>query len=270
MDTALTKVVTERCMMQTHANESTIMISRIKRTLVLLVGAGLAWAVTLIGTGPARTPADTSYADLLVAAAAWTLLAGTGWLLVIALAALAEVLTEVLVEVAPAPGRARLAGLTRLTGLTRRLGCPARLRRWLLVSAGTAVALGLQASAGAATTPDRAGPAEPGPSSLGGLPVPGRPDAGAERPVRSTLTPLARSARSARPTRPDRQVLVQAGDSLWTLAARQLSGHASDAEIVELTRALHRVNHEVIGPDPDLIRPGQRLILPTHHSKEKP
>lgn len=63
--------------------------------------------------------------------------------------------------------------------------------------------------------------------------------------------------------RPDSsEVVVTAGDTLWSLAARQLGPLATDAEIAELWPRWHAHNHAVIGPDPDLLLPGQVLVPP--------
>ncbi len=63
--------------------------------------------------------------------------------------------------------------------------------------------------------------------------------------------------------RPDSsEVVVIAGDTLWSLAARQLGPLATDAEIAELWPRWHAHNHTVIGPDPDLLLPGQVLVPP--------
>lgn len=58
-------------------------------------------------------------------------------------------------------------------------------------------------------------------------------------------------------------VTVKRGDSLWKIAARHL-GPAASAESTAI--AWHRwylANREVVGDDPDLIYPGQRLRAPT-------
>ncbi|PYI52548.1 LysM peptidoglycan-binding domain-containing protein [Paenibacillus flagellatus] len=49
---------------------------------------------------------------------------------------------------------------------------------------------------------------------------------------------------------------VQPGDSLWAIAKLNLGNGARWREIYDL-------NTGVIGPDPDLIRPGQELVMPT-------
>lgn len=57
-------------------------------------------------------------------------------------------------------------------------------------------------------------------------------------------------------------VLVRRGDSLWALAARRLGPGASIAEIAAEWPRWYVVNRAVIGPDPDRLRPGQRLTPP--------
>ncbi len=57
-------------------------------------------------------------------------------------------------------------------------------------------------------------------------------------------------------------VIVEAGDSLWLLAAEQLGPTADDADIDAAWRAWYTANRRVIGDDPDLILPGQRLRPP--------
>jgi nucleoid-associated protein YgaU len=55
---------------------------------------------------------------------------------------------------------------------------------------------------------------------------------------------------------------VRAGDSLWSLAAGDLPADSSDALVATRWRAIYAANRSVIGPDPDVIVPGQRLVLP--------
>jgi nucleoid-associated protein YgaU len=64
------------------------------------------------------------------------------------------------------------------------------------------------------------------------------------------------------PTPAVETVTVRSGDSLWRIAAAALPG-AEAAEIVAYVAVLHDRNRAVIGDDPDLILPGQRLELPT-------
>lgn len=67
----------------------------------------------------------------------------------------------------------------------------------------------------------------------------------------------------APPTRPARAVIeVGPGDSLWTIAARQLGPFATDVEIAQAWPLWHRENRQVIGDNPDLLLPGQLLRAP--------
>lgn len=68
------------------------------------------------------------------------------------------------------------------------------------------------------------------------------------------LTALARSGPGA--------VVVEAGDSLWTIAARYLPPGATDAEVAAAWPRWYQANSAVIGADPDLIQPGQVLATP--------
>ena len=79
--------------------------------------------------------------------------------------------------------------------------------------------------------------------------------------------PVAASALMQHPadaTRPvaARTVTVRSGDTLWSLAARDLPADASTARITQTWRAWYRTNRDVVGSDPDLILPGQVLIAP--------
>lgn len=57
-------------------------------------------------------------------------------------------------------------------------------------------------------------------------------------------------------------VVVHRGDTLWDIAARHLDEGASAAEIAAAWPAWYEANRDVIGPDPDLILPGQQLQAP--------
>jgi hypothetical protein len=58
------------------------------------------------------------------------------------------------------------------------------------------------------------------------------------------------------------EVVVRRGDSLWSIAARHLGPDPSEAEIAEAWPTWYAANREVIGPDPDLLLPGQVLRAP--------
>ena len=58
------------------------------------------------------------------------------------------------------------------------------------------------------------------------------------------------------------EVVVHRGDSLWTIARRHLGPGATDTEVAAAWPHWYAANRDVIGPDPDLLRPGQRLRAP--------
>lgn len=85
-----------------------------------------------------------------------------------------------------------------------------------------------------------------GAALLSGLPLPERAVASRRAPHRG----------------PERVVVVRPGDSLWAIARRELPPGASDAVVTDRWHEIYAANRDVIGPDPDLVRPGQRLLLP--------
>ena len=121
-----------------------------------------------------------------------------------------------------------------LGGRWRAPGVPGVVRRVLLAACGVAVAAGLTAPAGVAA--GRQAPPQTAASvvasTLAGLPLPDRPHGVAEEVV-----------------------TVRPGDTLWQLAEARLGDGARWTE-------LYAANRAVIGADPDLIRPAQRLRIP--------
>ncbi len=57
-------------------------------------------------------------------------------------------------------------------------------------------------------------------------------------------------------------VMVRRGDSLWAISRRGLDPGAADAEIATAWPRWYAANRRVIGDDPNLLRPGQRLRAP--------
>jgi hypothetical protein len=126
----------------------------------------------------------------------------------------------------------------------RRVAAP--LRRLVLLCCGVVLA----APVGAAS-----GDEQPAPRPvIAGLPLPDRVAGPAQPPHPSTHHPRPRT------------VVVRAGDCLWHLAAADLPTDASAARVTARWHAIHRRNAAVIGPDPDVIHPGQRLALPPRPS----
>ena len=144
-----------------------------------------------------------------------------------------------------------------------RRGVPVAVRRAVLVLCGAALTSGLAAPAMAEGT------TSPGPASpeqvLAGLRLPERvavsPAAGGDRPPPDPAA--ASSEPAAEPVAPSAAtVLVAPGDTLWGLAADRLGPDASDQQTAAAWPELYALNRDLIGPDPGLIEPGQRLVLP--------
>ena len=90
-------------------------------------------------------------------------------------------------------------------------------------------------------------------------PTPAGVDFPVDWPARSSAVPV--------PGR--RTVVVAPGECLWDLAAAQLGRGASNARIATEWQRWYAANRTVIGPDPDLIHPGQRLVSPEPHRTDR-
>jgi hypothetical protein len=149
-----------------------------------------------------------------------------------------------------------LPGATgRLAERLSRLVAPAALRRVLAVGLGVGLATGLGAGVATAGTHHRPRPA-PVIADLD-WPVPAARPAtthSAAAPARASRAPVAAS--------PAATVLVHPGDTLWDIAAARLGTAATDAQISAEWQRWYAVNRAVVGPDPDLLLPGQRLQRP--------
>src|SRR3954451_4988218 len=88
----------------------------------------------------------------------------------------------------------------------------------------------------------------PAVADLTGLPLPDRTTGSAR------TTPALRTHGDT--------VVVHRGDSLWSISSRLLAGAATDARVTRTWHRLHRANRARIGPDPDRILPGTRLVVP--------
>ena len=219
--------------MQTQANEGIGMDNTAHRSALraafLLPTCLFATWVLVETTSPLRQPAAPGFADLLTALAAWLLVGCACWSTLISAAALVETMT---------------AGRVRATAW---VGCPSSLRHVLVAGIGVALVSGVPGptpvSAMVAASEKGASAGRPAPSWQQVLPVPARP--------------LGRMQRDQSP-----RVLVRRGDTLWHLAADRLRPSASDVEVALLVERIHCSNRKLIGLDPDLIKPGQRLTVP--------
>jgi hypothetical protein len=84
---------------------------------------------------------------------------------------------------------------------------------------------------------------------LDGLPYPDRATTG-----EPALEPAVASSPSHH--------IVTAGESLWSIATALLPQHADAARVARTSADWYAANRRTIGPDPDLILPGQRLTEP--------
>ncbi len=189
--------------------------------------------------------AAASYDELLAGLAGWVLVGCVLWAALWVLAALVETVSD---------GRLPALGW---------VGAPTRLRPVLLAVVGLLLA---------------GAPAHAAPRPAPPLPVPARPVAGAIAGTGTGTDTGATAgtkagneaghevgARASRPgdSRPaGRAVVVRRGDTLWGLAEERLPPGATAQVVADGVRAWHARNRAVIGPDPDLIRPGQRLLAP--------
>jgi nucleoid-associated protein YgaU len=68
---------------------------------------------------------------------------------------------------------------------------------------------------------------------------------------------------ASEPERIEQTVVVRRGDTLWAIARTRLGSRADVASTAREVRRWHGANRGVIGSDPDLIHPGQRLDAPS-------
>lgn len=129
-------------------------------------------------------------------------------------------------------------------------------------AAGVAVALPAHAQEASGDPAPLGGTATAGVRStqlLDGLPYP-------ERPARpGPTTPATSTSRTvpAATTSADHH-LVRPGDTLWSVTSTHLADGSTLPTAADVARAvarLHDANRPVVGDDPDLILPGQRLTL---------
>lgn len=172
------------------------------------------------------------FGDALVRGCAAVAVVGVCWLWLVATLAVLE-------AAGPRPVRSRMV--------------PATVRSLVLAACGVAaLSMAPAASAGPApTSPSRPAAVEGVLDRLEGLPLP-------DRAVDAPPAPERGEPPSRRTVRP--------GDNLWRLAETDLRDRTgawpSDAEVAVGTARLYAANRAVIGADPDLILPGQRLRLP--------
>jgi hypothetical protein len=213
-------------------------------TVWLIATVTAALVVGWLLRAAAHSGAAGDFADLLVTGCAVVGAVGLGWLWVLV----------------------SLVVVDAVGGRPERAAVPAVVRRLVLAACGLTLAGGLSSPAHAAPA-DREAP-RPGPAAtttalLVGLPLPDRTTTTTQWV--SSVADHAPAATSEAPQeRPDHgSVVVRPGDTLWDLALDSLPADASTAEVDRRWREIYRANRDAVGVDPDLIRPGQRLLLPS-------
>jgi hypothetical protein len=234
---------------------------------VTVAAAGSAWALGAVLAETVRqlgSPGRASLDELVVGASS-----------LVALSLLAWVTLGLLVSVtACLPGRLGAVG-----GRLRDTIAPAMVRRTAALLLGVSV-LSACGPGGAVTGEPTPPPTVSAPvaGAAGSAPAPewvtsverqsalvgGGPPAPewTPPPVRA-LPPVTLTApRTTSGETTPQEVTVHRGDTLWDLAAAHLSADAGDAEIAEAWQRWWALNRDVIGADPDLILPGQVLLVP--------
>jgi nucleoid-associated protein YgaU len=92
-----------------------------------------------------------------------------------------------------------------------------------------------------------------------------RPASSSQRPRPERLSLVNRGQRTGTGREP--LVVVEPGDTLWAIAAGRLAAEQAgtplaDVEIAAAVTRWHHANRQVLGANPDLIRPGMVLRQP--------
>jgi hypothetical protein len=238
------------------------------RVAVGMASGGLGVTACLLGHGVAhewasvRGPGPAAFDEALVLVAGIAGLLVEAWLVLSTLAAL----------LAYVPGRCgRLAqGLAQAwaPAMSRRLAAAV-----LGVAAVGTVAPAAALAVGPPSPPALSGARAPGEATI--LPGPGftlstsaAPQADGPSPGWTPSRPVVRPQVSpallstSPPAAGSDRVVVHRGDTLWDIVRRRLGPHASDAEVARVWPHWHAANLTVIGPDPDVLLPGQILRAP--------
>jgi resuscitation-promoting factor RpfA len=214
------------------------LVHRTTATLALAVatlGPLAILAVVTPATWAAATGPDADAGALLAGLAA-----AAGWVVVLRL-----VVTALAVAVASLPGALGRLGRQTATTLS-----PAMARGLVRAALGAAVV---------------SAPILAQPGAFADQPAYPILDRVIAAPALSPATPAHPAAGAARaPGAPGsgHVVLVRPGDTLWAIAAAHLPPRHSDAQVAQAWPAWYAANRQRIGPDPDEIRPGTRLVPP--------
>ena len=95
-------------------------------------------------------------------------------------------------------------------------------------------------------------------------------------PSRPDLQPDVPARPSPQPSRPASEpaarsvVVVEPGDSLWSISEKRLHPNANPQQVMSELERIFESNRDRIGDAPDLILPGQELLLPPPAVTEEP
>jgi resuscitation-promoting factor RpfA len=252
-----------------HSFDESERAARGKRAAALLALSvlGLTPVAVLLVVTPATWQAATAPgAD--VSALLAGLAAAAGWVVAARL-----VVTALAVALAALPGSCGRAG--------RRLAAawsPALVRGLVRAALGAAVATGpllagpaaspAFADAGPPSTPLtltmlQVLPALPTLDRVVAMPASAHPTRQPARPPKPVTTGAATSPGSSPNQGGGHVVVVQPGDSLWTIAASHLPREHTDAEVAAAWPGWYAANRAAIGADPGHIEPGLRLAPPS-------
>jgi hypothetical protein len=245
---------------------------------IALAAAGLRWAVgPPIATVQALVDRPAVEFDVLVSnaagLAAWP---GLGWLCLAASLELAGAApgwcgrgsSAVARRVSPPLVRRVAQALIGLSVLAGPISTGSAVGAVPGGPSATAAATSIAAatSTAPASTPlDRPSTAAPPPGASIDLDRPVTPFLPAAPPPAPKLTPVGPALlMSGAPHRslPDDAYVVRRGDALWDIAARRLGPDATQADVAREWPRWYAANRTVIGADPNLIRPGERLQPP--------
>lgn len=192
--------------------------------------------------------------------------AALSWLTAVLLLAVRRVAAQ-----APRGGRRTVATAGDRDGAAPLVGRVAAVLLTLTVAAGPASAasgagspapVATSTTLAAASSPHASPAPAPAPATEPSheqpdVPTPGWTPTDRPRPVSTDDVSLL-----SRGGEPASTVVVQRGDTLWDIAARHLGGDPSADRVAAEWPRWYAANLDVIGPDPDLILPGQQLVPP--------
>ncbi|MFK5689656.1 LysM peptidoglycan-binding domain-containing protein [Ornithinimicrobium sp. LYQ92] len=233
-----------------------------------VAGVGAAALVTALsatwpGDGPVDPAAALTSVCLLLAS---LLVGGFGAVLLAATLDLARGPHHPPPGPGPAPERLR-ARAVRCTSTLLVVVAAALVPATAATAVTTPTAITPPTATGSAVTPQGVTPS----ADDADLPVPGwtpTPPPPVVTPPDPGTVALVAAAPRAAPESSD-PVVVHRGDTLWSIAARHLGADATTTDVATEWPRWYAANRDLIGDDPDLIRPGQELVVPADDGRHR-